>query len=100
MHQLDSQELDRIRGRGQQGARAPVLWDEGQVANLLQGSPVVKEVQQRLQVTNCGTLPFPRHILLDPDLLLPPWSPSVWAGFEKQSRPSHCIPANRSIVRL
>lgn len=44
------QELDRIRGRGQQGAKAPLLWDKGQVEDLLQGSPVVAEVHHRLQV--------------------------------------------------
>lgn len=53
------QELDRIRGRGQQGARAPLLWDEGQVEDLLQGSPVVREVQQRCQVIQLSpSIPF------------------------------------------
>ena len=48
------QELDRIRGRGQQGAQAPLLWEEGQVEELLQGSPVVSEVHHRLQVVSCS----------------------------------------------
>ena len=43
-------ELDRQRGRGQQGAKSPLLWDAGQVEELLQGSPVAKEVGLRLKV--------------------------------------------------
>jgi len=45
-----SQELDRIQARGQSGAKSPLLWDEGQVAALLQGSPIVAEVAERLHV--------------------------------------------------
>ena len=48
-------ELDKQRGRGQQGAKSPLLWDAGQVEELLQGSPVAKEVGLRLKVG--GTLP-------------------------------------------
>ena len=44
------QELDKQRGRGQQGAKSPLLWDEGQVDEFLQGSPVVKDVATRLKV--------------------------------------------------
>ena len=44
------QELDRIQGRGQSGAKSPLLWDEGQVEALLQGSPIVAEVAERLHV--------------------------------------------------
>lgn len=42
-------ELDRQRGRGQMGAKSPLLWDEGQVQTFLKGSPVVKQIQQRIQ---------------------------------------------------
>lgn len=52
---MGEQELDRIRGRGQQGAKAPLLWDEGQVEDLLQGSPVVDEVKHRRQVEDLAT---------------------------------------------
>ena len=41
-------ELDRQRARGQQAVPSPLLWDEDEVASLLQGSPVVAEVKQRL----------------------------------------------------
>ena len=44
------QELDRIQGRGQSGAKSPLLWEEGQVEALLQGSPIVAEVAERLHV--------------------------------------------------
>ena len=43
-------ELDKQRGRGQQGAKSPLLWEAGQVEELLQGSPVGKEVGLRLKV--------------------------------------------------
>eukprot|EP00891_Asterochloris_glomerata_P000308 jgi/Astpho2/308/fgenesh1_pg.00010_%23_65_t len=42
-------ELDRQRGRGQQGAKSPLLWDAGQVDSLLEGSPVVGMVKERLK---------------------------------------------------
>ncbi|EFN55628.1 hypothetical protein CHLNCDRAFT_57818 [Chlorella variabilis] len=42
-------ELDRMQGRGSQGAKSPLLWDEGQAAELLAGSPVVGEIEARLQ---------------------------------------------------
>ncbi|KAL4418758.1 hypothetical protein ABPG77_005769, partial [Micractinium sp. CCAP 211/92] len=38
-------ELDRMQGRGSQGAKSPLLWDEGQAAELLAGSPVVAEIE-------------------------------------------------------
>jgi len=43
-------ELDKQRGRGQQGAKSPLLWEAGQVEELLQGSPVGKAVGLRLKV--------------------------------------------------
>ena len=45
------QELDKQRGRGQLGAKSPLLWDEGQVEEYLAGSPVIKDVATRLKVT-------------------------------------------------
>ena len=42
-------ELDRQGGRGPQGAKSPLLWDEGQVETLLAGSPLVAQVKERLQ---------------------------------------------------
>lgn len=42
-------ELDRQRGRGQMGAKSPLLWDKGQVDHLLAGSPVVNMVKDRLK---------------------------------------------------
>ncbi|KAI7838734.1 hypothetical protein COHA_007530 [Chlorella ohadii] len=42
-------ELDRMQGRGSQGAKSPLLWEEGQVEELLAGSPVVGEIQERLR---------------------------------------------------
>lgn len=42
-------ELDRQRGRGQMGAKSPLLWDKGQVDSLLAGSPVVNMVKERLK---------------------------------------------------
>ncbi|KAI3425759.1 hypothetical protein D9Q98_007734 [Chlorella vulgaris] len=42
-------ELDRMAGRGSQGAKSPLLWDEGQAAELLAGSPVVAEIEARLE---------------------------------------------------
>ena len=50
-----------MRGRGQQGARTPLLWDEGQVEDLLQGSPVVMEVRQRMQVRTDRALRAPKQ---------------------------------------
>ena len=42
-------ELDRQGGRGAQGAKSPLLWEPGQVETLLAGSPVLKQIQQRLE---------------------------------------------------
>ena len=40
-----------------QGAKSPLLWEEGQVEELLAGSPVVGEIQERLRVSlTCVTL--------------------------------------------
>ncbi len=44
---------DRQRGRGQMGAKSPLLWEEGQVESLLAGSPVVNMVKDRLKVRYC-----------------------------------------------
>lgn len=43
-----------VQGRGPQGAKSPLLWPEGQVEELLQGSPVKKEIAERLKVSACG----------------------------------------------
>ena len=45
--------LCRQRGRGQMGAKSPLLWDKGQVDSLLAGSPVVNMVKERLKVLSC-----------------------------------------------
>ncbi|KAL4522696.1 hypothetical protein Ndes2437A_g07455 [Nannochloris sp. 'desiccata'] len=42
-------ELDRIGGRGPQGAKSPLLWDAGQVEDLLGGSPIVAQIKERLK---------------------------------------------------
>jgi len=42
-------ELDRQAGRGPQGARSPLLWDEAEVQELLAGSPVISAINERLQ---------------------------------------------------
>ena len=44
------QELDKQRGRGQQGAKSPLLWDDDQVAEYFAGSPIIKDVATRLKV--------------------------------------------------
>ena len=44
------QALDRQRGRGQQGAKSPLLWDPGQAERLLAGSPVLADLHARLVV--------------------------------------------------
>ncbi|PSC74659.1 3-oxoacyl-[acyl-carrier] synthase chloroplastic isoform B [Micractinium conductrix] len=41
-------ELDRMQGRGSQGAKSPLLWAPGEAAELLAGSPVVGEIEARL----------------------------------------------------
>lgn len=43
-------ELDHQRGRGPQGARSPLLWQAGQAEELLAGSPVLAQIQERLKV--------------------------------------------------
>jgi hypothetical protein len=42
-------ELDRIGGRGPQGAKSPLLWDAGQVEDLLAGSPIVGQIKERIR---------------------------------------------------
>lgn len=42
-------ELDRQAGRGPQGAKSPLLWEPGQVDDLLAGSPVVGQIKERLR---------------------------------------------------
>ena len=42
-------ELDRLGGRGPQGAKSPLLWDEGQAEALLAGSPTVGMIKERLR---------------------------------------------------
>jgi hypothetical protein len=42
-------ELDRQAGRGSQGAKSPLLWNEGQAETLLAGSPVVGAIKERLK---------------------------------------------------
>ena len=46
--------LDQQRGRGQQGAKSPLLWDSGQAERLLAGSPVVADIDARLAVRGGG----------------------------------------------
>lgn len=41
-------ELDRQAGRGTQGAKTPLLWDEGQVEEYLAGSPIIGQIKERL----------------------------------------------------
>lgn len=43
-------ELDRLRGKGQQGARSPILWEPWQVEQYLAGSPLVAQVNERMKV--------------------------------------------------
>lgn len=42
-------ELDRQGGRGSQGAKSPLLWEPGQAEALLAGSPVLAQINQRLE---------------------------------------------------
>eukprot|EP00878_Enallax_costatus_P010172 GHUV01010618.1.p1 GENE.GHUV01010618.1~~GHUV01010618.1.p1 ORF type:complete len:451 (+),score=91.21 GHUV01010618.1:1244-2596(+) len=41
-------ELDRQRARGVQAVESPLLWDDEELVDLLQGSPIVTAVHQRL----------------------------------------------------
>lgn len=43
-------ELDRLRGRGPQGARSPLLWEDWEVERYLAGSPVLGQIQARIKV--------------------------------------------------
>ena len=52
------------------GAKSPLLWDKGQVENLLAGSPVVNMVKDRLKVIsahgpNCVPSDACCHVGLD-----------------------------------
>lgn len=42
-------ELDRMGGRGAQGAKSPLLWESWQVEEYLAGSPVVDQIKERLE---------------------------------------------------
>lgn len=42
-------ELDRLGGRGPQGAKSPLLWEEGEAETLLAGSPVIGQIKERLK---------------------------------------------------
>ena len=42
------QELDRVQGRGLQGAKSPLLWED------LAGSPLIGEIKERLKVSPEG----------------------------------------------
>jgi len=43
-------ELDRQRARGQQAVPSPLLWSADEVDTLLQGSPVVGQIRERLEM--------------------------------------------------
>ena len=45
------QELDRVQGRGLQGAKSPLLWEDHQVQEYLAGSPLIGEIKERLKVS-------------------------------------------------
>ncbi|CAK0782675.1 hypothetical protein CVIRNUC_005870 [Coccomyxa viridis] len=42
-------ELDRVQGRGLQGAKSPLLWEDHQVQEYLAGSPLIGEIKERLK---------------------------------------------------
>lgn len=42
-------ELGNQQARGPQGAKSPLLWPEHQVQELLQGSPIIGQINERLQ---------------------------------------------------
>eukprot|EP00887_Chlorella_sp_A99_P007961 scaffold12.g7961.t1 len=42
-------ELDRMAGRGPQGAKSLLLWSDEEVATYLAGSPVIGDIQERLR---------------------------------------------------
>ena len=39
-----------MQGRGLQGAKSPLLWEDSQVQELLAGSPLIGEIKERLKV--------------------------------------------------
>jgi hypothetical protein len=39
-----------VQGRGLQGAKSPLLWEDDQVQEYLAGSPLIGEIKERLKV--------------------------------------------------
>ena len=39
-----------MQGRGLQGAKSPLLWEDKQVQEYLAGSPLIGEIKERLKV--------------------------------------------------
>ena len=39
-----------MQGRGLQGAKSPLLWEDDQVQEYLAGSPLIGEIKERLKV--------------------------------------------------
>ena len=39
-----------MQGRGLQGAKSPLLWEDAQVQEYLAGSPLIGEIKERLKV--------------------------------------------------
>lgn len=39
-----------MQGRGLQGAKSPLLWEDTQVQEYLAGSPLIGEIKERLKV--------------------------------------------------
>ena len=52
------QELDRVQGRGLQGAKSPLLWEDQQVQEYLAGSPLIGEIKERLKVSPQDVLSY------------------------------------------
>ena len=40
-----------MQGRGLQGAKSPLLWEDHQVQEYLAGSPLIGEIKERLKVS-------------------------------------------------
>ena len=43
-----------MQGRGLQGAKSPLLWEDSQVREYLAGSPLIGEIKERLKVSPEG----------------------------------------------
>ena len=43
-----------MQGRGLQGAKSPLLWEDSQVQEYLAGSPLIGEIKERLKVSPEG----------------------------------------------